>query len=202
MLRNQIAGQMLEADQLVERERNLTSAEAANLASAAGLKRRVARERATLIAAREKWEAQERGLTEARDRLAGEQQRGAAQFAHLDAKHEVLEAADAKRAADVHAVDAEALDDLCEGVREAISALASAAAAPVDAIRPAEGLLNELEAAAGALCDEAEAPAAPALRLLDALAAAINSQRAVLDARKTGVDDVAAMLAARQGLAA
>ncbi len=183
---------ILAADSLRIQERALADKDAENSNIAQQLKRKIAKERFALQASKDKWSAEEKALREEQTRLASDHSRGSLQFRLLDAKHEVLKTADVRRREEIDVTDTEMLGELGTSCADAVLRLHEFARVPVDGVAPSEELLSDIAAAITDLTCNADTAAASesAMRLLESLNAAINSQRNVLDTRAAIISEM------------
>ncbi len=192
------AQNMLAADQLGVKAQKLAEKDADNNALAQQLKRTIAKQRETLMANKERWAAAEKALRDEYAKLKDDHTRSLTQFQQLDAKHAVLETADARRRAAVALTDAELLDELgtsCVAIAAELQQLADVA---IDGMCLDSGLLNDLAVVINELVAADEtADASRALHMLDTLNAAVNSQRAVLEERQAIVTEISALRSGR-----
>ena len=197
------AGNILAADQLGVRASKLADKDSDNAAQAQQLKRNIARQRESLMANKERWAASEKALRDEYTKLKDDHTRSLTQFEQLDAKHAVLESADARRRAEVALTDSELLGDLGRSCSAVSSELQKLGALVIDGVAPDRTLLDRLAQSIAQLVDvDDAADATGALHLLDTLNAAVNSQRATLEARQAMVSDIAALRSRRAALRA
>lgn len=193
------AGNILAADQLGVRAGKLADKDSDNAALAQQLKRNIARQREILMANKERWATSEKALRDEYTKLKDDHTRSLTQFQQLDAKHAVLESADARRRAEVALTDAELLSDLgasCAAVSEELQK--TLATLVIDAAALDRTLLDKFAQSMSQLVkDEDAADATSTLHLLDTLNAAVNSQRATLEARQSIVSDINALRSRR-----
>ena len=189
------ASNLLKADQLGVRAHKLAEHDADNTALAQQLKRCIAKQRDTLLHNKERWAESEKALRDEHAKLKDDHTRSWTQFQQLDAKHEVLEAADARRRAEVALNDGELLADLgakCAAVAMELQQMLTGA--HIDGIAPAPDLLEEMaDAVLDLVAAEDVSDAENAVTLLNSLNAAVNNQRAVLEARSAIVADITAL---------
>ncbi len=194
------ATHQLAADQLGVRAHKLGDKDADNNALGQQLKRSIAKQRETLMHNKERWAESDKALRDEYAKLKDDHTRSLTQFQQLDAKHEVLEAADARRRDEVALNDGELLQELGNSCLAAAAELQQLAGIPIDGATPSPDLLFDIATAVSELV-ETDGPfdAERTLRLLDTLNVAMNSQRQVLDARQATVADITAL---RKSLAA
>lgn len=192
------AGNILAADQLGVRASKLADRDSDNAALAQQLKRNIARQRESLMANKDRWAASEKALRDEFTKLKDDHTRSLTQFQQLDAKHAVLESADARRRAEVALTDGELLDDLGASCTAVSAELQKLGALVIDGAAPDRALLDKLAAAIAQLVGGEDAvDATSALHLLDTLNAAVNSQRATLEARQAIMSDINALRSRR-----
>jgi hypothetical protein len=185
------AANLLAADQLGVRAHKLADKDADNTALGQQLKRNIAKQRETLMYNKDRWAESNKALRDEHAKLKDDHTRSLTQFQQLDAKHEVLEAADARRRDEVALNDGELLHQLGASCIVAASELQQLAGTPIDGAAPSPELLADIAAAISQMVEAEEfADAEGTLRLLDTLNAAMNSQRKALDARQAIVADI------------
>lgn len=194
------ASNLLAADQLGVRAHKLAEKDADNTALAQQLKRSIAKQREQLMEIKERWAEADKALRDEHTKLKDDHTRSWTQFHALDAKHEVLEAADVRRRAEVAIGDGEMLVELGQSCSTVLSELLHACIPPIDGLAPAPELLDELAAAVEQLvAGEDFVDADTSLRLLDSLNAAVNNQRAVLETRGACVNEITSLRKALSG---
>jgi hypothetical protein len=188
------AANQLAADQLGVRAHKLADRDADNTTLGQQLKRNIAKQRETLMLNKERWAESDKALRDEHAKLKDDHTRSLTQFQQLDAKHEVLEAADARRRDEVALNDGELLQELANSCLGIASDLQQLASFPIDGATPSPDLLQDISTAVAQLVEVEEfADAEGTMRLLDTLNAAMNSQRKALDARQVVVSDITAM---------
>ena len=192
------AGNILAADRLGVRASKLADRDSDNVALAQQLKRNIARQRESLMANKERWAASEKALRDEYSKLKDDHTRSLTQFQQLDAKHAVLESADARRRAEVAVTDGELLSELGSSCTAISAELQKLGALVIDGAAPDRALLDKLaQSIAQLVDDDSAADPTAALHMLDTLNAATNSQRATLEARQALVSDINALRSRR-----
>jgi hypothetical protein len=193
-LASALAAHQLAADQLGVRAHKLADRDSDNTTLGQQLKRNIAKQRETLMHNKERWAESDKALRDEHAKLKDDHTRSLTQFQQLDAKHEVLEAADARRRDEVALNDGELLQELANSCLGIASDLQQLASFPIDGATPSPDLLQDISAAIAQLVEVEEfADAEGTMRLLDTLNAAMNSQRKALDARQVVVSDITAL---------
>ena len=188
------ASHQLAADQLGVRAHKLADKDSDNTALGQQLKRNIAKQREALMMNKERWAEAEKALRDEYAKLKDDYTRSLTQFQQLDAKHEVLEAADARRREEVALNDGELLQELSSSCLAAVVQLEQLTSVPIDGTTPAPELLADIANAITTLVEAEEfGDADGTLRLLDTLNVAVNSQRKALDARQAVVADITAL---------